>query len=127
MDSANAYTFGGTRLDSWFHQKKTSKPFLPRLEVRKLPKLKTLTSIVTTDRENKSSRPEVFCTKGVLKNFKKFLGIHLCRKLIFNKGTLKKFAIFTEIHLCQSLFSNKVTGWIPATLLKRDFGMVVFL
>ena len=34
----------------------------------------------------KSSRPEVFCKKGVLRNFAKF----------------------TEKHLCQSLFSNEV-------------------
>ena len=69
--------------------------------------------------EDISSRPEVFYKKVVLKNFKKFLGIHLCRKLFLNKGVLKNFAIFTEIHLCQSLFSNKATGWIPATLFKK--------
>ena len=40
---------------------------------------------------------EVFCKKGVLKNFVKFTGKHLC----------------------QSLFSNKVAGLKPATLLKK--------
>ena len=45
----------------------------------------------------RSSRPEVFCRKGVLRNFSKF----------------------TEKHLCQSLFLNKVLGLRPATLLKR--------
>ena len=30
-----------------------------------------------------SSRPEVFCKKGVLKNFTKFTGKHLCQSLIF--------------------------------------------
>ena len=39
-------------------------------------------------RKSRSSRPEVFCKKGVLRNFTKF----------------------TEKHLCQSLFSNKVAG-----------------
>ena len=47
----------------------------------------------------RSSRPEVFCKKGVLKNFAKFTGKHLC----------------------QSLFSNKVAGLRAATLLKKRF------
>ena len=34
---------------------------------------------------HKSSRPEVFCKKGVLRNFEKFLGKHLCQSLFFNK------------------------------------------
>ena len=33
----------------------------------------------------RSSRPEVFCKKGVLKNFAKFTGKHLCQRLFFNK------------------------------------------
>ena len=32
-----------------------------------------------------SSRPEVFCKKGVLGNFAKFTGKHLCQSLFFNK------------------------------------------
>ena len=44
-----------------------------------------------------NSRPEVFCKKGVLRNFAKFTGKHLC----------------------QSFFFNKVAGLRPATLLKK--------
>ena len=33
----------------------------------------------------RSSRPEVFCEKGVLKNFAKFIGKHLWQNLFFNK------------------------------------------
>ena len=47
--------------------------------------------------EDRSSRPEVFYEKGVLRNF----------------------ARFTGNHLCQSLFFNKVAGLILATLLKK--------
>ena len=38
-----------------------------------------------------SSRPEVFCKKGVLRNLTKFTGKHLCQRLFFNKveGLLK--------------------------------------
>ena len=53
----------------------------------------------------RGSRPEVFCKKGVLRNFAKFTGKELCR----------------------SLFFNKVAGLRPATLLKRDSGTSVFL
>ena len=45
----------------------------------------------------RSSRPEVFCKKGGLRNFEKF----------------------TEKHLWKSFFFNKVAGLRPATLLKR--------
>ena len=45
----------------------------------------------------RSSHPEVFCKKGVLRNFPKFTGKHLR----------------------QSLFFNKVAGLRPATLLKK--------
>ena len=34
---------------------------------------------------SRSSRPEVFCKKGVLRNFTKFTGKHLCESLFFNK------------------------------------------
>ena len=33
----------------------------------------------------RSSRPEVLCKKGVLRNFTKFTGKHLCQNLFFNK------------------------------------------
>ena len=45
----------------------------------------------------RSSRPEVFCKKGVLRNFVEFTGKHLC----------------------QNFFFNKVEGPKPATLLKK--------
>ena len=33
----------------------------------------------------RSSRPEEFCKKGVLRNFAKFIGKHLFQSLFFNK------------------------------------------
>ena len=33
----------------------------------------------------RSSRPEVFCKKGVLRNFAKFTGKHLCQSFCFSK------------------------------------------
>ena len=46
---------------------------------------------------SRSSRLDVFCAKGVLRDFTKFTGEHLC----------------------QCLFFNKVAGLRPATLLKK--------
>ena len=53
----------------------------------------------------RSSHPEVFYKKGVLRNFEKFTGRHLC----------------------QSLVLNKVAGLRAATLLKRNYGPGVSL
>ena len=40
----------------------------------------------------RSSHPELFCKKGVLRNFAKFTGKHLCQSLFFDKrvSLLKK-------------------------------------
>ena len=51
----------------------------------------------------RSSHPEVFCKKGVLRNFLKFTGKHLC----------------------QSLFSNKVAGLV-CNFIKRETLAQVF-
>ena len=40
----------------------------------------------------KSSRPDVFCKRGVLRNFTKFTGKHLCQGLYFNKSAGLKLA-----------------------------------
>ena len=48
-------------------------------------------------RNIRSNLPEVFCEKGVLRNFAKF----------------------AKKHLRQGLFFNKVAGLRPATLIKR--------
>ena len=38
-----------------------------------------------SDRGCRSSRSEVFCKKGVLRNFTKFTGKHLCQSFFFNR------------------------------------------
>ena len=40
-------------------------------------------------RKYRVSRPEMFCEKGVLRNFAKFTGKHLCQNLFFNKVVSK--------------------------------------
>ena len=53
----------------------------------------------------RSSRPEVLCKKGALRNF----------------------STFTGKHLCQSIFFKKAAGLRAATWLKRDSGTGAFL
>ena len=55
----------------------------------------------------RSSRPELFCKKSVLRNFAKSTGKHLCQSLLFNKETLAqvfpvKFTNFWEHLLLQN-------------------------
>ena len=44
-----------------------------------------VTSILQEDCQTKMQPPEVFCKKGVLRNFAKFIGKHMCQSLFFNK------------------------------------------
>ena len=91
---------------------------------------------------------EVFCKKGVLRNFAKFTGKHLCQSLFFNKVAglrylpvnfvkflrtpflrntwrlpliRSKFLNARKKHLCSSLFLIKLRPWRPAFLLKKLF------
>ena len=48
------------------------------------------------------------------------------RRCSVKKGVLRNFVKFTGKHLCQSLFLNKVAGPRPATLLKKSLWHVFF-
>ena len=43
------------------------------------------TDVCKDPSDYKSSRPEVFCKKGIFRNFAKFTGKQLCQSLFFNK------------------------------------------
>ena len=67
------------------------------------------------------SLPKVFCRKGVLINFAKLTGKHLCQSLFFNRVALKISAKFTGKHLCRSLFLNEVAALFYRTNRCRCF------
>ena len=48
----------------------------------------------------RDSRPEMSYEKGVLKNFVKFTGKHLCESLFFDKVTGLRFATLLKTRLC---------------------------
>ena len=43
-------------------------------------------------------RPEVFCRKGVLRNFEKLTGKHLCQSLFFNKIAGFSLVTLLKVH-----------------------------
>ena len=49
----------------------------------------------------RSSRPDVFCKKGALRDFAKFTGKHLCQSLYFNK-----VAVWTAKRACLKIFEK---------------------
>ena len=62
---------------------------------------------------DRSSRPEVFCKKGVLRNFAKFTGKHPCQGLFFNKvagpcNFLKKETL-AQVFFCEFCKISKNT------------------
>ena len=52
----------------------------------------------------RSSRQEVFCKKGVLRNLAKFTGKHLCQSLILNKVTILRPAALFKKRFWHSCF-----------------------
>ena len=67
----------------------------------------------------KSSRPELFCEKGVVRNFTKFTWKHLCQSLLFNKvaGVFHRTPLvaasvfFQSILLVLTKFSSWQENW----------------
>ena len=51
----------------------------------------------------------------------KFTSTLIWAKVFYKKGVLKNFTKFTGKHLCQRLFLNKVAALSPATLSKKRF------
>ena len=62
----------------------------------------------------KSSRPDVFCKKGVLRNFAKCTGKHLCQSLFeYCSGILPQSNLKQETKIdggAMNFFLEKVTG-----------------
>ena len=83
----------------------------------------------------RSSRLEVFCTKGVLRNFEKFTGKHLCQILLFNKVaglrtvTLLKKRFWYRcfpVNFSKFLKTPSITEHLRWLLLKKTVNQLIF-
>ena len=69
---------------------------------------------------DRSSCPEVFCKKGVLENFLKFTGKHLCQSLFFNKTTgLRPATFLIERPWRRSFPANFAKLWRTPFLIEQ--------
>ena len=63
----------------------------------------------------RSSRPDVLCKKGVLRNFGKFIEKHMCQKLFFNKVAGLRPATLLKKSLCHRCFSMNFAKFLLST------------
>ena len=74
----------------------------------------------------RSSRPEVLCRKGVLRNSGKFTGKHLCQSLFFNKVALTQVFSCEFCKISKNVFFYK-TPPVPASGSNCLAFLLVFL
>ena len=76
-------------------------------------------------RHYRSSRPKVFCKKGVLKNFPKFTGKHLCQNLFFNKVAGLRPASLLKKRLWHWCFPVKFLKFLKKSFLQNTSGRLL--
>ena len=69
--------------------------------------------------KSRSSRPEVFCKKGDLKNFAKFTGEHLCQSLFFNKVADLRFVALLKMRLWHRCFPVNFVKFLRTPFFKE--------
>ena len=73
----------------------------------------------------RSSRPEVFCKKSVLRDFAKFTGKHLCQSLFINnfadQVTLAQVFTVNFATFWRTPFLTEHLWWLPLVLQNRCF------
>ena len=67
----------------------------------------------------RSSRLEVFCKKGVLRNFAKFTGKHLCQSLFFNKVACLRPATLLKMRLWHRCFLVNFAKFLRTSFLQN--------
>ena len=67
----------------------------------------------------RSSRLEVFCKKGFLKNFTRFTGKHLCQRLFFKKVVCLRLATLLKKRLWHRCFPMNFAKFLKTSFLKE--------
>ena len=73
------------------------------------------------------SRPEVFYKKGVLRNFAKFTGKHLCQNLVFNKVIGPRPATLLKKRLLNRCFPVNFAKFLRALSYRTPLGTVALV
>ena len=100
-------------LDSLWH-KMDERDSLLLSQTFSLSKTKTESDdLVVLLNNGRSSRPEVFCKKGVLRNFKKLTGKHLCQSLFCNDSACNfiKKETLAQMFSCEFCEISKNTSF----------------
>ena len=71
---------------------------------------------------DRSSRPQVLCKKGVLRNFANFTGKHLCQGLFFNKVAGLRPSTLWKKRLWHSCFPVNVANFLRTPFIKDTSG-----
>ena len=77
--------------------------------------------------QNRSSRPEVFCKKGSLRNFAKFTGKHLCQSLFFNKVAGVSKETLAQVFSCEfcKISKNTFSCRTPPVAACAKIGVII--
>ena len=71
--------------------------------------------------------PEVLCKKGVLRNFAKFTGKHLCQSLFFNKVAGLRLATSLKKRLWHSCFPVNFAKFLRTPFLQNTSGRLLLM
>ena len=89
--------------------------------------LRTIMVIITTTNIIQKQPPQVFCKKGVLRNFAKFTGKHLCQSLFFNKVPSLRAATLLKKRLWYWCFPKNFTKFQRTPFLQNTSGRLVLI
>ena len=76
---------------------------------------------------SRSSRPEVICEKGVLRNFAKFTGKQQCHSLFFNEVADWSLQLFIKKVTLTQLFSSEFCKIFKSTFSYKTFPVAAFV
>ena len=80
---------------------------------------------ITTFIKCRSSPPEVFCKKDVLRNFAKFTGKHPCQSLFFNKVADPRPATLLKKRLWRRWFPGNFVKFLRTVFLRNTSGWLL--
>ena len=75
----------------------------------------------------RSSRPVMFREKGVLRNFSKFTGKHLCQVVFFNKVAGPECAMLLKKRLWHSYFPVNFAKFLRASFLTKSLWLLLLI